>query len=754
MSEERRDCNSRDVEKCEINRPQQQIEDGRHEYKKEDLPYTVEYKKAIVEESHGKNLAVFCKEKLLDLRMESKLYRNNLNQQVDEGKGKKRRLQSTLTSWIVLEKFPELREKKGFLFEEAMLSNQMRPSNPNNLGSIVQFKNQDFTSLKNHCLRNGRLFEDDMFPANDSAIGQRLMNEKPILSPEWRRPKELSGMKSPHFILDGISKFDIRQGEAGDCWFLAALGSLTHKLELLAKIIPPNQSFTQGYAGIFHFQFWQCGQWVDVVVDDRLPVSSATGQYLFVYPQVGSNEFWPCLLEKAYAKLHGSYSHVHYGIMADSLVELTGWVVTKIDLQEIHPNLFKKLKVAEQSGSLITCGISDSSNNLDELGLVNNHAYTVTGSEEVILNTGREKLIRLWNPWGHREWTKRWSDKMSFQDFQQLFTSVFICHQYPMVMNDEVDDGRWSQIPYEVQTIQGNIMQDSSSDTVGNMLQYFFSVTEPMEGINAVVSINIQPTQSRKMMLLFKVYKVEHKIHDLHNPLNPMYFEFTSPIQGKNVMSKWNYTESFHLVPGTYVVVPTIDRQVKFFPRIFLKDQGANRDLQGSFKFMNFKDPDIDASQLQSLLNKELLKSNSSAPERKFALDECRSILALMDVKVNGRLDLEEFSQLWKKLVQCQDIFRKVENGSGFIMGSHLWKVIQESDTRLKGGGEGGEDRQKDRDRERQQLTYSKQDYPSQAGWLQESTALSFFIMLTSTGFQGSDVLNTQQVSHVLACFS
>lgn len=55
--------------------------------------YTVEYKKAIVEESHGKNLAVFCKEKLLDLRMVRKWRAdyNNLNQQVDEGKGKKRR---------------------------------------------------------------------------------------------------------------------------------------------------------------------------------------------------------------------------------------------------------------------------------------------------------------------------------------------------------------------------------------------------------------------------------------------------------------------------------------------------------------------------------------------------------------------------------------------------------------------------------------------------------------------------------------
>ncbi|CAB1348887.1 unnamed protein product [Coregonus sp. 'balchen'] len=328
---------------------------------------------------------------------------------------------------------------------------------------VVPYEDQGYSSLRRECQQRRVLFEDSVFPATDQSLFYKTNRIGTIT---WKRPKELCD--NPKLFVNGISAHDLLQGQLGNCWFVAACSSLASRESLWQK--EWNEEKPESYAGIFHFRFWRFGEWVDVVIDDRLP--TANGNLVYCHSN-DSNEFWSALVEKAYAKMYGCYEALDGGNTADALVDFTGGISEPLDLveeglstdEEKRSVLFDRVLKVHSRGGLISASIRAASSAEMEArlacGLVKGHAYAVTDVRKVRLGHGlmayfksdKLTMIRLRNPWGEREWNGAWSDSseewgkvskserekigvtvqddgefwMTFDDFCQYFSDLIMC---------------------------------------------------------------------------------------------------------------------------------------------------------------------------------------------------------------------------------------------------------------------------------------------------------------------------------------
>ncbi|XP_075470270.1 calpain-3 isoform X10 [Ascaphus truei] len=627
----------------------------------------------------------------------------------------------------------------------------------------VKFEGQDFAALRKEYFGKKKLFEDDVFPPGWQSLGYKEFGQKTskVKNIIWKRPKEIC--ENPQFIIGGANRTDICQGDLGDCWFLAAIACLTLNEKLLFRVIPPEQNFVDNYAGIFHFQFWRYGDWVDVIIDDYLPTFN--NQLVFTKSSQ-LNEFWSALLEKAYAKLHGSYEALKGGNTTEAMEDFTGGVTEFYEIKDAPKDLFNIMKKAFERGSLMGSSIDAIVPARFETrmasGLVKGHAYSVTGVEETQFKREKVKLVRLRNPWGQVEWNGSWSDNskewslidkseksrlqhqisedgefwMSFDDFLKNFTKLEMCNLTADALESDslhtwtvsVNEGRW---------VRGCSAGGCRNfpDTYWTNPQYRLKLLEEDDDPddNEVVCsflVALMQKNRRKdrraganlFTIGFAIYEVPKEMHGNKQHLQKDFFLYnTSKDRCKSYINMREVSQRFRLPPSEYVIIPsTFDphQEGEFILRVFSEKRniseevenkieadrpsasGSNTDKESEEEEKQFRnifqqiagnDMEISADELQNVLNKVVNKHKDLKTEG-FTLESCRSMIALMDTDGCGRLNLQEFQHLWKKIKQWQKIFvhydadksgtinsyemRNAVNEAGFRLNSQLYDII------------------------------------------------------------------------------
>ncbi|KAM6176577.1 calpain-9 isoform 2-T2 [Erethizon dorsatum] len=583
---------------------------------------------------------------------------------------------------------------------------------------------QSFEQLRQGCLRAGTLFEDTDFPAcNDSLF----FSERPQVPFVWKRPGEI--VEHPEFIRGGATRTDICQGELGDCWLLAAIASLTLNEKALARVVPQDQSFGPGYAGIFHFQFWQHSEWLDVVIDDRLP--TFRDRLVFLH-SADHCEFWSALLEKAYAKLNGSYEALKGGSTIEAMEDFTGGVAETFHTKEAPKDFYQILEKALRRGSLLGCSI-DTRNAAESeartpFGLIKGHAYTVTGIDQVNFRGLKIELIRVRNPWGQVEWNGSWSDRMAFKDFKAHFDKVEICNLTPDALEEDTLH-RW-----EVTVHQGSWVRGSTAGGCRNFLDTFWtnpqiklSLTEQDEGQEGCTFLVALMQKDRRKLKRFgaAMLTIGYAIYqspEEHGHLSRDFFRYHASLaRSKTFINLREVSDRFQLPPGEYILVPSTfepHQEADFCLRIFSEKKAITMDLDGAvdihfpeplqptlpeqetkeeqqfralFRRIAGEDMEVTAEELEYVLN-AVLQKKKDFKFKKLSLISCKNIISLMDTRGNGKLDFSEFRVFWDKLKQWTNLFlqfdvdksgtmssyelRTALKAAGFQLSSHLLQLV------------------------------------------------------------------------------
>lgn len=208
-----------------------------------------------------------------------------------------------------------------------------------------------FQRLKESCRLTNKKFSDSDFPPERPSLSKDWSSLDANTQEKWKnfvwlRPEQIF-KEEYRIFFDEVEPNDIKQGQLGDCYLLSSLSSLAERPHLVKKIFHEHEVNEYGIYGLW---FNVDGEWKLILIDDYFPCNSKSKTPAF--SKGNGNELWVLLIEKAYAKMYGSYEIIEGGNPAIALRELTGAPYENRD-EGNEEEMWEYLKTTNDKGKLI-----------------------------------------------------------------------------------------------------------------------------------------------------------------------------------------------------------------------------------------------------------------------------------------------------------------------------------------------------------------------------------------------------------------
>lgn len=255
----------------------------------------------------------------------------------------------------------------------------------------------------------------------------------------WKRPGRKMGLHdNEHLaVFSTVSPNDLDQGGLGDCWLISALSTLAEYPSVVMSLIEQQDIPGDGKFVVNLYSFRE-RRMVKIEVDDRLPTKAYDCAYVHISHD---GEMWPCIMEKAFAKLCGGYEKLDGGHSGFALAAMLGhpdvvmywkpkededlWVETPgawsdNDVQNVQwlgggrqlrgQQMFDILAQYDSKNYPMCCSShSGSDSDTNDQGIVQGHAYSLLQVKKNVCGKNFD-LLQVRNPWGNSEWTGDWGD--------------------------------------------------------------------------------------------------------------------------------------------------------------------------------------------------------------------------------------------------------------------------------------------------------------------------------------------------------